>query len=141
MSSLWAADHQNHIRILIADDCEMTRLLLKFLLDDFEDMYLIGMAEDGERALRLCGELKPDVVIMDAAMPVMDGLMATSLIHRQYPLTQVILLSLCSYEDLPRTALEAGAFAYIQKPYLDSQLVKTVRAAAESIIMQSAAIA
>ncbi len=141
MSSLWAADHQNHIRILIADDCEMTRLLLKFLLDDFQDLYLVGMAGDGEEALRLCGELQPDVVIMDAGMPVIDGLTATSLIHRQYPQTRVILLSLCRYEDLPEVALEAGAFGYIQKPCVDRELVKMVRAAAESTLEQVAVAA
>ncbi len=132
MKSPWPPAQQNHIRVLIADDCEMTRLLLKFLLDDVENLYLIDMARNGAEALRLCRELQPDVVIMDADLPVINGLTATSLIREQYPQSRVILLSLCKYEDLPQAALEAGAFGYIQKPYLDSELVKMVRAAAES---------
>ncbi len=141
MPSPWAADQQDHIRVLIADDCEMTRLLLKVLLDDDEKLYLIDMARNGEEALRLCRELQPDVVIMDAGIPVIDGLTATALICQQYPRTRVILLSLCWHEDLPKVALEAGAFGYIQKPCLESELVKMVREAAESTSKQIAVAA
>ncbi len=130
MENSWSATRQQPIRVLVVDSCEMTCLLCKFLIEDWDDLCWAGAARNGEEALRLCGELQPDVVIMEAALPAMNGLIATSLIREQYPQVQVIVLSLCRYDDLPRAALEAGACGYIQKPSLDSDLVKMIRAAA-----------
>ena len=84
---------KGQIRVIIADDHVMVRSGLRLFLLAFEDLKLVGEAANGEEAVRLCLREKPDVVLMDMVMPVMDGVRATGEIHAQFPNVQVIGLT------------------------------------------------
>jgi DNA-binding NarL/FixJ family response regulator len=81
------------IRVLIVDDHIAMRTGLKFFLRAFDDLELVGEAASGEQALYLCSQVKPDVVLMDLAMPGMNGVSATHAIYRSWPQIKVIALA------------------------------------------------
>lgn len=106
-----------NIKILIADDIAETRSLLKQVLTlDNEHFEIVGEASDGQEAIKLCGKLKPDIVLMDINMPIVNGLEATEQITSQYPNTNVIIMSVQSDTEYLKTAMIAGAKGYILKP-------------------------
>jgi pilus assembly protein CpaE len=107
----------NKIRILIADDIEETRSLLKQVLTlDHEHFEIVGEAGDGQEVIKLCGKLKPDIILMDINMPILNGLEATEQISNMYPMTDVIIMSVQSDAEYLKTAMAAGAKGYILKP-------------------------
>lgn len=118
---------QNPIRVLVVDDHTVVRRGLSAFMDAFDDLELVGEAASGEEALRLCIELKPDVVLMDLVMPGMDGVTATSAIRKHCPDTQVIALT--SFGELERikAAAEAGAIGYLLKDVSAEQLATAIR--------------
>ena len=118
------------IRLMIVDDHRVVRSGLSAFLLAYDDLKLVGEASGGEQAVRLCAEVKPDVVLMDLVMPGMDGIAATKAIREQCPRTQVIALT--SFGDLERVqaALKAGAIGYLLKDVSDVELVAAVRNAA-----------
>lgn len=118
------------IRILLADDHGVVRKGLRYLLESEEDLRVVGEAADGLEAVQLAAELGPDVVIMDLAMPLLNGIEATSQIARQCPGTAVVVLSMHSDESYLTRALGAGARAYLLKDSAEEDLVRAVRAAA-----------
>jgi DNA-binding NarL/FixJ family response regulator len=126
---LLSETQQDCIRVLVADDYAVVRYGLEVFLLAFEDLELVGMAVNGEEAVRLCGHIRPDVVLMDVSMPIMDGVTATRLIRQQYPETQVIALVSFEEEELAQRALEAGAFSYLVKNASIGELADTIRAA------------
>ena len=81
------------IRVMLVDDHTMVRRGLATFLRVFDDLELVGEAENGEAAIRLCAEILPDVILMDMVMPDMDGAAATRLIRQQFPQVQVIALT------------------------------------------------
>jgi len=81
----------------------------------FDDLELVGEADSGEAAVQLCGQVLPDVILMDLMMPDMDGASATRLIRQQYPKVQVVVLTSFQEEGLVRNALQAGAIGYLLK--------------------------
>jgi NarL family two-component system response regulator LiaR len=101
------------IRIMLVDDHAMVRKGLATFLKVFDELELVGEAENGEAAIKLCGEIMPDVVLMDMVMPEMDGAAATRIIREKYPQVQVIALTSFKEGELIKTALEAGAIAYL----------------------------
>lgn len=106
-----------NIKILVADDIAETRNLLKQVLTlDNEHFEIVGEASDGEEAVKLCGSLKPDIVLMDINMPNMNGLEATEQIADLYPNIDVIIMSVQSDTEYLKTAMIAGAKGYILKP-------------------------
>jgi two-component system, NarL family, response regulator LiaR len=117
------------IRVLLVDDHAMVRRGLATFFMVFDDLELVGEAENGEMAVQLCGELQPDVVLMDMAMPGMDGISATRLIRRQSPKVQVLALTSYKEGDLIKNALEAGAIGYLLKDVSSDELVRAIRAA------------
>lgn len=117
------------IRVLVADDYAVVRYGLEVFLLAFEDLELVGMAVNGEEAVRLCGHIRPDVVLMDVLMPVMDGVTATRLIRQQYPETQVIAMVSFDEEEMAQRALEAGAFSYLVKNASIGELADAIRTA------------
>ena len=117
------------IRVMIVDDHEMVRTGLATFLYAFDDLRLVGEAESGTAAIQLCGEIQPDVVLMDMAMPDMDGVDATRAICQKYPQVQVIALTSFKEGDLVKKALEAGAIAYLLKDVSADNLVQAIRAA------------
>lgn len=105
------------IRVLIAEDSLTVRYHLAAIIDEMPQLMVIGMARDGEEAVNLVKELKPDVVSMDVRMPGMDGLEATRHIMRAHPTPVVIVSNLVEREiDLSFKALQAGALAVVPKP-------------------------
>jgi NarL family two-component system response regulator LiaR len=117
------------IRVMLVDDHMMVRRGLATFLKVFDDLQLAGEAESGAAAIKLCGEVLPDVVLMDMVMPDMDGAAATRVIRQKYPQVQVIALTSFKEGELIKTALEAGAIAYLLKDVSADDLVWAIRAA------------
>lgn len=117
------------IRILIADDHGIVRTGLKLLLDRVPGMEVVGEAADGREAVRLASELKPDIVIMDIAMPLLNGLQAAHVI-RENSAVGVIFLSMHTDESYILKALDAGARGYLLKDNADEDIERAIRAVA-----------
>ena len=118
------------ISVLIVDDHPLVRTGLRTLLEATDDIHVVGEAADGEQAVQLGVSLRPDVVLMDLSMPVMDGAAATRALLTQNPDTRVVVLT--SFADQPQVAqaLAAGAIGYLLKDSDPRDLVVAVRAAA-----------
>jgi NarL family two-component system response regulator LiaR len=117
------------IRVLLVDDHTMVRKGLSLFLRAFDDLEMAGEADSGTAAIQLCGEIMPDVVLMDMVMPDMDGVTATHAICQQYPQVRVIALTSFKEGDLVRNALEAGAIGYLLKDVSAEELARAIRAA------------
>ena len=118
------------IRIVIADDHTVVRAGLAQLLGTFSDVELVGAAADGEEAVALCAERRPDVVLMDLEMPVLDGIAATARIRAVQPEIAVVVLTSFSDRERILRALDAGAAGYLLKDAEPDELGKAIRAAA-----------
>jgi two-component system response regulator NreC len=116
------------IRILIADDHTLLRNGICALLEAEPDMVIVGEANDGREAVRLVGQLKPQVVLMDIAMPLLNGLEATRQIKREHPEINVLVLTMYDHEEYFREMLEVGASGYIIKRAAATELVSAIRA-------------
>ena len=117
----------SEIRVVIADDESIIRLDLKTLLEEMGHT-VVGEAADGQKALELARSLKPDVVIMDIKMPVMDGLDAAKIISDE-KIAPVVLLTAYSQKDLIERAKGAGVFGYLVKPFQESDLLPAIEIA------------
>lgn len=124
------------ITVLLADDHALVRRGFRRLLEDDPSIHVVGEASNGEEAIRLASELKPAVVVMDAAMPVTSGLAATRAILATAPDIRILMLSMHSEETLVRQAMDAGARGYILKSALDLDLAAAVKriAAGETVL-------
>lgn len=118
----------NPIRILLADDHGIVRRGLHYLLERSPGMQVIGEAADGREAVRLAEETSPDVVIMDIAMPNLNGIEATAQIVKKNPKAGVIILSMHSDESYLVRALSAGARGYLLKDSAEADLIGAVQA-------------
>jgi len=117
------------IRIMLVDDHAMVRRGLATFLMVYDDFELVGEAESGEAAIRLCAEVLPDVILMDMVMPNMDGATATRDIRQKYPQVQVLALTSFKEGGLIRNALESGAIGYLLKDVSADELARAIRAA------------
>lgn len=117
------------IRVMLVDDHEMVRKGLALFLKAYADLELVSEAGSGSEAIQLCSELQPDVVLMDLAMPEMDGVDTTRAIRQKFPQTQVIALTSFKEEKLVNNALEAGAIAYLLKDVSADELARAIRKA------------
>jgi two-component system, NarL family, response regulator NreC len=115
------------IQVLIADDHTIVRSGVRLLLDAEIDIEVIGEALEGNQAVELAASLKPDVVLMDIAMPGMDGLEATRQIKSRFPDIQILVLTMHRSDEYFFEILEAGASGYLLKGADTSDLVKAVR--------------
>ncbi len=118
------------IRVLLVDDHAMVRAGLAGLIAGADDLEVVGEASDGAMAVRLAEELRPDVVLMDLSMPVMDGVAATTAVRRVCPDAQVVVLTSFSDDARVRQALAAGASGYLLKDSDPGVLLAAVRSAA-----------
>lgn len=118
------------IRVMIVDDHSVVRSGLSAFLLAFDDLEVAGEASGGAEALRLCGEVSPDVVLMDLVMPGMDGATATAAIRGEYPSVAVLALTSFPEEDLVQKALQAGAIGYLLKNVSAEELAAAIRSAA-----------
>ena len=117
----------NKISVLLVDDHSLVRRGFRRILEDEPDIEVTGEAADGAEAVRLAKELQPNVVVMDCAMPNMNGLQATRKILQQQPGTLVLMLSMHPEETLVRQALDAGARGYVLKNAVDLELGAAIR--------------
>jgi len=131
----------NKIRVLLADDHGVVRKGLRFLVEHEEDLDVIGEAADGREAVRLAKELEPDVIVMDIAMPQLNGIDATSQALKASPKSKVLILSMHNDESYILRALEAGAKGYILKETAEEYLVGAIRGVARGKPFFSPAIA
>jgi DNA-binding NarL/FixJ family response regulator len=119
------------IRVLLADDHGVVRKGLRFLLESEPDMEVAGEASDGREAVDSAAKLNPDIVVMDIAMPRLNGIDATAQIVKHYPAVGVIVLSMHSDEEYLVRTLTAGAKGYLLKDSAESDLVTAVRTVAK----------
>jgi len=117
------------IRVMLVDDHTMVRRGLATILKVYDDLFLAGEAENGMEAIQLCGEILPDVILMDLVLPDMDGADVTRSIRQQVPQVQIIALTSFKEGDLVKNALEAGAISYLLKDISGEDLVSAIRAA------------
>ena len=129
------------IRILLADDHTLVRQGLRKLLEERPDWEVIAEAGDGREAVRLAEQHKPDVAILDVAMPLLNGIEATRQITKRVPGTHVLVLSMHADEAYVTQILQAGATGYLLKDSADVDLLKAVGEAAHGRSFFSPAIA
>lgn len=113
-------------RVLIVDDHAVIRRGVQGILSTYPEWDLCGEADNGQDAIRLAGELAPEVVIMDVSIPGMNGLEATRIIHDVLPETKVLLLTLHSSSEFVRSAFRAGARGYVLKSDAENELVRAL---------------
>ncbi|PHF08518.1 histidine kinase [Bacillus wiedmannii] len=115
------------IRLFIVDDHSFIRESLYTILSGLEDLQVVGMAEDGEQALELCGRLKPDVVLMDLEMPNLDGIHATKMIKKKWPDIRVLILSIFQNTERAKEIIRNGADGYVLKSIDSRELAESIR--------------
>jgi len=131
------------IKILVVDDHAVLRDGIHALLGLHDDIEIVGEASEGKEAVAKAQELMPDVVIMDIAMPGMDGLEATRRIRKKHPKMKVLVLTQHDNKEYVLSVIKAGASGYVPKRALGSELVSAIRAVKEgdSFLYPSAAAA
>jgi len=115
------------IKVLLADDHSLFREGLKSLLEEQNDIKIIGEAEDGLETIRLVQQLKPTVILMDINMPVVDGVEATRMILKEAPSIGIVILTMYPQDEYVFQALKAGAKAYLLKDTPSNKLLNVIR--------------
>ncbi|MCO5182559.1 MAG: response regulator transcription factor [Anaerolineae bacterium] len=121
---------QSTIRLLLVDDQSLFREGLRTLLSVWPDLAVVGEASNGEEAIEQAQLLRPDVVLMDLRMPVLDGVAATQRIRQTVPTSQVIILTTFDDDEYVFEGLRAGAVGYLLKDVSSTKLVEAIRSAA-----------
>ncbi|RLQ93084.1 response regulator transcription factor [Falsibacillus albus] len=116
------------IRVLFVDDHEMVRIGVSAFLSSQPDIDVVGEADNGEKAIELAMELKPDIILMDLVMPEMDGIEATRTIVSKWPEAKIIIVTSFLDDEKVYPALEAGATSYMLKTSKASEIADAVRA-------------
>ena len=115
------------ISVLLVDDHSLVRRGFRRMLEDEADIRVVGEASDGEEAVKLARSLKPQVIVMDCALPGINGLQATRKILQLLPETLVLMLSMHTEETWVRQAIDAGARGYVLKNAMDLELSSAIR--------------
>ena len=115
------------IRLLLADDHEVTRAGFAAMLADCPEFSIVGQAVDGRQALELCERLQPDIAILDIRMPVLDGLATARLLHERLPAIKVLLFTMYDSPDHLEAAISAGAVGYLLKDASRQEVIDGLR--------------
>jgi DNA-binding NarL/FixJ family response regulator len=118
------------ITVLLVDDHTLVRKGFRRMIEDDPEISIVGEASNGKEAIQLAQELKPAVIVMDMAMPEMDGVQATREVLRRLPKTAILILSMYAQENYVRNAFDAGAQGYILKNAMDIDLAAAIKDAA-----------
>jgi DNA-binding NarL/FixJ family response regulator len=116
------------IRVLLADDHAILRSGIRALLEDEPDIEVVGEAEDGHAVIRMVAELEPDVILIDIAMPRLNGLEATRRIMQANPQAKILILTMHENEEYVRQVFASGAMGYILKDAAVRELLGAIRA-------------
>ncbi len=130
-----------NLKVLLIEDYKMYRLGLSVFFEKCPDIDLIGEAENGKTGVDLAIQLKPDVVLMDIGLPVMDGIQATALIKKNNPDIKILIFTSRESDDDVFDSLSAGADGYIMKGANEEQLVNAIKAVSEGTAWLDPAIA
>ncbi|WP_237186092.1 response regulator transcription factor [Rothia nasimurium] len=125
------------LKVLLADDQDMVRSGFALILSLEDDIEVVGQARNGKEALELAASVRPDVVLMDVQMPVMDGITATAALTEQLPGTAVLILTTFDREDYLFSALQAGASGFLLKTSDADELVAAIRKVAGGLALLS----
>jgi DNA-binding NarL/FixJ family response regulator len=120
----------NKIKVLLADDHTIVRNGIRSLLEGLEDIEIVGEARDGAEALAKVKELSPDVLLIDIAMPVLNGIEAAVQVSRHYRKTRCLMLSMHQEEDYILKSVEAGACGYLLKDNTREEMLRALRSVA-----------
>ena len=133
---------QNHIvRVLVVDDQRLMRDGIASLLEVQDAIEVVGTASNGQEALEKAVSLRPDVILMDVRMPVMDGVVATGQVHRELPSCRILMLTTFDDEEYIIDALRAGASGYLLKDLPAPDLASAVQAVYKGIYQLDPAVA
>jgi len=129
------------IRTLLIDDHRHVHQVVETLLHSVADICLVGQGSNGNEAVRLCEQLKPDLILMDVVMPRLDGVQATKFISEKFPHVKILVLSSFQDHESVHAMLRNGAVGYLTKGELTNQLVSTIRTAHQGNVVLSPEIA
>ena len=115
------------IRVLLIDDHRLVHDAVDLAFSVAEDIVLLAHGNNGREAVQLCDEYKPDIILMDVVMPILNGIEATQIIHQRYPAVKILVLSSFQDDESVRTMLQNGAVGYVLKGSIASDLVDTIR--------------
>src|SRR5512132_2364254 len=115
------------VRVLVVDDHRHIHDVITRVLIGNPDISIVGQAANGAEAIRLCEEVRPDLILMDVVMPVMDGMQATERIREKYPAAKILVLSSFQDHESVHQLLRGGAVGYITKDALTNDLVNVIR--------------
>ena len=121
----------NKLKVLLVDDHALVRRGFRRMLEDEPTIQVVGEASDGMEAVERAEKLQPDVIVMDCALPQINGIEASRRILAKRPETEILMLSMHSEDTLIRQALEAGAKGYVLKNAMDLDLVSAIKKVAE----------
>ncbi|MBX3061624.1 MAG: response regulator transcription factor [Anaerolineae bacterium] len=125
------------IRILIVDDHNVVRQGLRMFLSLDPELEIVGEAVDGKQGIEMAYKLRPDVILMDLLMPVMDGLTAIGILRRELPDIEIVALTSVLEDNVVVNAVRAGAIGYILKDTEAKELIRAIKAAAEGQVQLS----
>ncbi|TDD62420.1 response regulator transcription factor, partial [Actinomadura darangshiensis] len=128
------------VRVVVADDQEVVRAGFGALLGTQPDLAVVATAADGEAAIRVCGELRPDVVLMDVRMPVMDGIEATRRLTAEPDAPRILMLTTFDLDEHVYDALVAGASGFLLKDVTAERLFDAVRVVAQGEALLAPAV-
>lgn len=135
------ADATNPIRVMVVDDQRLVREGIASLLEIQDDIVVVGLATNGQEAIAQAVELKPDVILMDVRMPVLDGIQATEELRKILPDSQVLMLTTFNDDEYIVKSLQAGAYGYLLKDIPATDLAQAVRMTRAGIFQLAPSVA
>lgn len=129
------------MKILIVDDDALIRDGLKMILESEEGFTVTGTASNGREAVKMCGDLQPDIILMDIRMPVMDGVQATHLIKEQFRNVKILLLTTFKDTEYIRSAVKYGAEGYVLKSNSSESIIEGIKAVCQGNVVYGKEVA